>query len=242
MRIDDPTGEALVNRGGIADRIYATISQPSYFACVAESGTLEDSVCWSTGSNGIGAGTNTSTATPLNPKLRNVTAIGSGSGGVGLSYEAQIGTTLTVDGLNVIAHGAGGTDVAAIVNGGNSSTINLDYSNFATRLMQGVGASATHPGLAHNQMAAPMFTWAPTGDFHEATGSPTINAGVAASDLGPSDLDGLARIEQGTPDIGAYEVHPPAATAPVTHRKCKKHKKHGRATSAKKRCKKHKHR
>ena len=242
LRINDANAAPLFVHDGRADRIFA-FSQSNSWACLESNGTLKDSVCLNTGANGNGAGANMSSASPQNPVLRNVTAIATGSNSFGLNFTAGIGTTMTVNALNVIARGTN-NDVRAGTNGsGASNAMSLDYSNFVTSLPSGLGASVTSANTLHNQSGAPAFVDAAAGDFHEAAGSPTINAGIAAADLGPSDLDGLARIEQGTPDIGAYEVHPPAPTAaPATHLKCKRHKKHRRAAVAKKRCKKHKHR
>jgi hypothetical protein len=56
-----------------------------------------------------------------------------------------------------------------------------------------------------------------TADFHELPTSPTIDAGTAGPLIGTLDLDRAARIQRAcvggsaTPDIGAYELTPPAA-------------------------------
>src|SRR5262249_10068475 len=68
----------------------------------------------------------------------------------------------------------------------------------------------------------PGFVNATAGDFHEALGSPTVDAGTQDSDLGPNDLDGNPRTLDGkhtcrsaaTPDIGAYELVNPNPTPP----------------------------
>ena len=54
-----------------------------------------------------------------------------------------------------------------------------------------------------NLIAPPAFANAAAGDFHQVTGSNTINAGVVDS-LGTLDIDGETRT-QGAPDIGADE-------------------------------------
>ena len=60
-----------------------------------------------------------------------------------------------------------------------------------------------------NQSAAPLFVNTEAGDFREAAGSPTIDAGLA-DELGPLDLAGNPRVLGSAPDIGAYEFVPPA--------------------------------
>jgi hypothetical protein len=58
---------------------------------------------------------------------------------------------------------------------------------------------------------------APAGDFHELSGSPTIDAGLLDPQIGTLDLDGNSRVEgppcgaASAPDIGAYEVVAPAS-------------------------------
>lgn len=239
LRINDQVGTPVFFHGGRGEQVYAFTPASNTYACEQSDGTLKDSVCLDTGGNSSAAGVNISSASPQKPVLRNVTAIATGSNSNGLSYQAGPSTVMTVSALNVIARGTM-NDVRSAQNGGGTNAMTLDYSNFATTLPSG-GATVTTAGTLHNQTTPPIFANAAGGDFHEATGSPTINAGFAAPDLGPADLDGLPRNQQGNPDIGAYEVQPPSPPV-VSSKKCKKHKRHGRAAAAKKRCKKHKRR
>jgi hypothetical protein len=73
------------------------------------------------------------------------------------------------------------------------------------------GATATPAGTGSNQTAAPTFVNAAGGDFHEAAGSPTIDAGITAPAIGTTDLDGNPRTIGRSTDVGAYE----AAEAPT---------------------------
>jgi hypothetical protein len=66
-----------------------------------------------------------------------------------------------------------------------------------------------------NQSAAPLFVNAGAGDYREAAGSPTIDAG-AVDQLGTLDPDGNARVLGPAPDIGAYEFVPPPAVPPAS--------------------------
>jgi hypothetical protein len=68
-----------------------------------------------------------------------------------------------------------------------------------------------------NQSAPPLFVDPENGDFREAAGSPTIDAGIAGL-LGPLDLAGNARVLGPAPDIGAFEFVPamsPPGPAPL---------------------------
>ena len=87
------------------------------------------------------------------------------------------------------------------------------HSNFDTSSSEGEAKVIDGGG---NQAAPPVFVNAENGDFREAAGSPTIDAGIA-DQLGPLDLAGNTRILGAAPDIGAYEfVPPPARPLPPT--------------------------
>ena len=83
------------------------------------------------------------------------------------------------------------------------------HSNFDTSSPEGEAKVIDGGG---NQTAPPVFVNAENGDFREAAGSPTIDAGIA-DQLGPLDLAGNPRILGAAPDIGAYEFVPPPAVA-----------------------------
>ena len=65
----------------------------------------------------------------------------------------------------------------------------------------------------NNKDADPQFSWpvnpatAPTtdGDSHLMSGSPAVDAGNNSHVTTTTDLDGEARIQNGTVDMGAYE-------------------------------------
>ena len=64
-----------------------------------------------------------------------------------------------------------------------------------------------------NISVAPLFVDAGAGDYRQAPGSPTVDAGTTDPDLGTTDLDGDARTLGSAPDIGADELVP-AVTPP----------------------------
>jgi hypothetical protein len=123
------------------------------------------------------------------------------------------GAQAGLGGRNVIAEGA--TDILADTDStiGTSATLFLDFSNFATSSTAGTGATATQPGTLNNQTAAPVFVNAAAGNFHEAAGSPTIDAGTAYPRNGTRDIDGEARTQGASIDIGADEFVPPLPPA-----------------------------
>jgi hypothetical protein len=210
--------------------------------------TLRNSIC-SGGNRGVGTTCNGCNETV---SLRNVTAIG---GAYGIAIESSPGSpsTFTVNATNTIARQAStvGADVRAAPGSTNSSVaINLDHSNFATRDEVPCGtppcpATVTDPATGSNQTMLPLFVNAMAGDFHEAVGSPTIDAGINDPANGTSDIDGESRQIGALTDIGADERPPDVALPPgggnpppaPSKKKCKKHRHKHRAATAKK-CKK----
>ena len=153
--------------------------------------------------------------------VRNVTAIGSTNG---LRFDSSTGSpsSFTVNAFNVIAHHLGGTgaDVEAGAHSTNSSSvINLDHSNYASASAVAdcstapCTATITTPGTNNNQITPPVFAFELGGDFHEAPGSPTVNAGVNDVSNGSADIDGQNRMIDTTTDIGADELGLPTTTA-----------------------------
>jgi hypothetical protein len=124
--------------------------------------------------------------------IANVTAIATGAGSTGI----QQGSGAVVTVVNTIARGA--TDDFRLNGGVLNATVN--YSNY-----RDASATGVTPGLG-NQSGAPLFVNAGAGNFREADGSPTINAGSSVLlALGSADLDGNLRIFGSAPDIGAFE-------------------------------------
>jgi Bacterial Ig domain len=190
------------------DRVTVNVTNNSDVspACTV-TGTMTDSVCRSTATNGIAAfnGNSGVTAAAI---LRNDTLEATGTGGAGVFVQAfGSGSSPSVALINSIAHGAG-EDVLATNLGGTSATVTADHSNFATS-MAGAGASAPAPGSGTNQTAPPQFVNAAGADFHELASSPTVDAGTDATQNGSLDLDGLPRMMGAHTDIGAFEYPVP---------------------------------
>lgn len=207
-------GDALAS-----DDLIVRSSGTSPYACFLLAGELLDSVCEATNANAEAIFVQAIDST-VSMMLRNVTAEAAGSGSAAISvYAADTGGgnhgTASIDATNVIARGVA-TDVRTFAAGGDSATVALDHSNYATVATSGAGSSVTPAGSGTNQTAPPAFAGAGSSDYHELASSPTVNAGANQSaDPAFFDPDGNARRLAGTVDIGAFELAP----APPTGRK-----------------------
>ena len=208
----------LFLQGGTVDEV--TVHETTNgTACTfpgAAGATIRDTVCWNSGP-GPGVGLNQSSGTAA-VKLRNVTAVSSGStNSFGVLLGASNNANVSIDGRAVIAQGVT-ADIRASEDATASSTINLDTSNYFTVTLAGVGTPTVTPaGSGTNQTAEPLFVDTATGGFHQAAGSPTIDAGGLDGFSGSIDIDGDPRTLGAAPDIGADEFVPaqlPAGSAP----------------------------
>jgi hypothetical protein len=200
---------------GRIDRVRA-VATGSSVAAIRSTGlsstcTVSNSVAIAAGlaASGLYTGSYQGDATTV---VRNVTAIATGAESVGIrsTYPGASGGSHTLDLRNSIVRG-GENDLAAIHNLEGPGNIRVSNSNFVSHAEYG-GAKTIDEG--GNQTAEPTFVDAAHGDYREAAGSPTIDAGVNDR-LGPFDLDGNARVLGAAPDIGAYEFAPPAVGAPA---------------------------
>jgi Ca2+-binding RTX toxin-like protein len=148
--------------------------------------------------------------------LRNVTAVSDGGEFTAAVIAHSTGTNgqVTVNARNAIALG-GMFDVSAEESGDPSSiaAVNLTASNYDTE-NEATGGTVTDPGTAGNQTAAPLLD---TDGYHQLAGSPTIDAGSAAPDLGSADIDAEQRVSGPAVDIGADELQqaaPPPGPQP----------------------------
>jgi Ca2+-binding RTX toxin-like protein len=203
LQVDQPDAEA--------DQV---LSQASGNGACIVFGRLIESVCW-TSAPGFAA---LEAAAGLNftPTMRNVTLEATGADGTGLSIRAVGSGNLAVSATNVIVHGAGTRDLDIEATLPAHATLAIDHSNYLHSFQSGTGAQVTQ---TNQQTAVPLFVNAGTGDFHQAPGSPTIDAGVAVDLMGSTDIDGDARTLGAAPDIGADEFVPgppgSATTPPV---------------------------
>lgn len=194
--------------GGRVERVrISATGNPAIGLLQGEDCALRDSLVLAAGT-GAQAILATGSGKVVGGLSRNVTAIGTGAESFGITSSFSFGGSpgaYTLDARNVIASG-GASDLRTAGGEFGVGHFQISNSNFeSTNFMSG----STISGSA-NQSAPPLFVDPLGGDFHQAAGSPTIDAGVV-DQLGPSDLDGSPRVQGGAPDIGAYE----AAAAPA---------------------------
>jgi hypothetical protein len=221
LDLEDSTGEYGIYsysvNGNAIDDVISHVSAAKALACYP-SGTLTDSVCWSSGSSGIAA--TLLVASNATATLRNDTLIASGSGGTAVSAHAFV-STMTINLTNSIARGAGADiSVHTELNATAKAIVNADHSNYAnvqiSNEFPGSTTSVTPAGSATNQTGAPAFVDEAAGNFHELSSSTaTIGQGIDSPLDGTTDLDGNPRELDGTTDIGAYEFIPPPTSTTV---------------------------
>lgn len=196
-------GQAL-QAWGTVDRVIARGTGTIGDGCLFRGGTtvMTNSICagMSAGSNGVfefpGFGT-------WDIVLRNDLIYGGGDALYGGGNSATVTYTVT----NTIFHSVNGDDINIQDQDGSSSTpvsVTADHSNYS-KVTAANGATVTPSNTAGNQSAAPLFVNAAGGNFREAAGSPTINAGADSLLNGLLDLAGLSRKIGAHTDIGPYE-------------------------------------
>lgn len=213
-----------LSSGALAERVKVRTTAAAnalLIACSISGGAIRDSLCLGTGAAtggtvvGVSASVTTSTFS-----LNNVTAITTVPNSDAIRTGTSSGTTtLTVS--NVIARGTkSDLFVRAGVTGGNA-TMNVDHSNWVTQSVSAVAggtAKLVHTGPNQNGATAaePLFVDAPNGDYREAPGSPTIDAGVIDPTAnGLLAFGGADRVIGKTTDIGAFEFDPASIPPPA---------------------------
>jgi hypothetical protein len=97
----------------------------------------------------------------------------------------------------------------------SAGQMSIDHSDFTRRAPLATAADARLiTEGAGNVAADPRFVNPAVGDFHLASGSQAIDAGVADDLALPADLDGHQRVQGAAPDLGAFETSPPVSPPP----------------------------
>ena len=176
----------------IFERIRA-VSIGKYATGIAlENCLVRDSLAFASGQLSVGlTGTTNVPGTAVGTAV-NVTAIASGPESVAVRSTTGPfpGSSYTLTVKNSIALGT--TDVEAMPAFGNSTLLTIAASNYRSH-------KETPPShvidVGGNQSALPIFVDSASGDFREAAGSPTIDAGFADPQAGTLDLAGNARTQ-----------------------------------------------
>jgi hypothetical protein len=191
------------------------------FACVPESGTITNSVCWTSnlGSGWAGLDVDWGGSSSSSVTLRNVDVFATHTGNNGIVLDGGGTGAFTLNATNVIARGGNDAthfDVNVIPFTG-TFTANFSHSDYATTNTSATG-HITPAGTAGNVTADPALADPAAGDFHETAASPTIDAGLVDPANGAFDFDGQARVAGALTDIGADEllVAPAVAAGPLT--------------------------
>ena len=215
--------------GGIVERVHLVARGPSAVGLLqGPECSVRDSLLQAYGDGAMALHTTDSeTGEATDSRARNLTAIASGPDSIGVAVEyLGVGPTLLIELIlhNTIASGDS-YDIAAICPepGFEKAILFVGNSNFDTSISRSPGVGPPYPpGTLDppaeivedvgNQSVPPLFVDAAAGDFREAAGSPTIDAGQDR-ELGTFDLAGTPRSLGKGPDIGAYEAAP-AVTPP----------------------------
>ncbi|MBN9622142.1 MAG: hypothetical protein J0H06_04165 [Actinobacteria bacterium] len=153
--------------------------------------------------------------------MRNDTVIAEGPESFAVGITGVVAIAALIEATNVIAIG----EIAAETrdNNGAMTSIVFDHSALQGKTVGTVTSTAA-------VTAAPKFVDPATGNYHEAIGSPTIDAGIDNPFNGATDLEGNTRSLPGhlncsppnppaVVDIGAFElvpVAPPCVPAPAS--------------------------
>ena len=198
-------GSALIVADGAVEQVLAKAGGSSATAEV-RNGTIRNSVVVASGPKGSAIGTYANNAT-FTSTSRNVTAIATGSEGVPITATAVNGGIATVDLVNVIAYrGYGQISIAPFTDSsGAQATITATHTNYQS--VNPIGGGAKFVSGPGNKAEEPLFVNAAAGDYRQAPGAYTVDAGLDAPENGATDFDGQPR-RIGTTDIGADEFMP----------------------------------
>jgi hypothetical protein len=162
--------------------------------------TITDSVCAGT----YGVAENEGGGGTVSTTLRNTTVYGSE---YGLFVKDSGSVDVELGATNTIIYSEGKAGGSSVVADATESTSHIhaviNTSNYGTVKTEGPGGPTVEG--AGNQAAPPLFVNAEAGDYREAPGSPTIDAGSDSPLNGPFDLEGNPRQIGPHTDIGAYE-------------------------------------
>jgi hypothetical protein len=219
MEIDQAANEkALFAAGASVDQVIAKASVTGEPTASIRGGTIRNSIVVTSATNGTALSTGTGSGETITSTYRNVTAIATAGGGVPIAASASTGSSATIHLVNVIAYA--GPDALSLLartdNSGAQAKITATHTNYQSA--DSVGSAASLVDGGGNRAEEPAFLNPAAGDYRQAAGAYTIDAGLNDPINGAFDVDGDPRAI-GTTDIGADEFVPattPPATPPPT--------------------------
>jgi hypothetical protein len=208
VEVDQTVPGAIWATSALLDQVI--VRAPNYPLFI-DSSTVRNSIVVATAPGGVAIRSNSSSIS--NSVLRNVTAIATASGGVAVdAFAMTVSGSVNIGANNVIARGGpGGASFRVRTDDvGGHAIIGIGHSAYPDGTLYKSGTNADFTYGDGNLGLAPIFVDPAAGDYHQAAGSPTINAGADDYRNGELDVDGDLRAN-GTTDIGADEyVVPPA--------------------------------
>ncbi len=195
----------------VVEDVIARSSYANGTTCKITEGLLRNSVCMANTGTAVGTGATGQTVTldAQQVNLRGVTAIASGASSAarGLEFVTETTRQTVVYARGVIARAPSGKDIGVVQHGSGQTSIDIDYSNYATT-DNSFGGSINDQG--NQQTVAPSF--AADGYHQLPTSASTINVGAVNALSGDYDIDGQYR-SINAPDIGADELGRSTGTA-----------------------------
>jgi hypothetical protein len=202
VEIDQTVPGAIWATSALLDQVI--VRAPNYPLFI-DSSTVRNSIVVATAPGGVAIRSNSSSIS--NSVLRNVTAIATASGGVAVdAFAMTVSGSVNIGANNVIARGGpGGASFSVRTdNVGGHAIIGIGHSAYSAGTLYKSGSNADFTYGGGNLGLAPIFVDPATGDYRQALGSPTIDAGSDDVRNGELDVDGDARVN-GKTDIGADE-------------------------------------
>ncbi len=209
---------ALFAYRSTVEQVVARGAGDGFATAIIQDSTIRDSTVVSSGAGGAALLTEAYNGIPNKSTYRNVTAIATGTGGVAVKASVSYHSNASINMVNTIAYaGPGALSLLAETDSSSGAYTSITYTHSAYQSADASGLDAKLVDGGGNHLAQPSFVDAAAGDYRQAAGAWTIDAGLDDPANGDLDVDGDPRTV-GTTDIGADEfVAPaPATSEPTT--------------------------
>jgi hypothetical protein len=201
---------ALYAYSSTVEQVVARGAGDGWATAVIQNSTIRDSTVVSSGAGGTALLTEAYNGIPNKSTYRNVTAIATGAGGVAVKASVSYHANASINMVNSIAYaGPGALSLLAATDSSSGAYTSITYAHSAYQSADASGVAATLVNGGGNHLAQPSFVDAAAGDYRQAAGAWTIDAGLDDPANGDLDVDGDPR-RVGTTDIGADEFVAPA--------------------------------